>query len=143
MTLWHLAWMFTSIGVSFVLRDLAQVTLGRAWAWVGIAIGIVLSWWLADAGIAVASAVAFGWSEAADALVFTPMANRGQFALGVWVSGVLASIVDSFLFLWIAFGWAAAVDGWFDLFVVKSLFVLAASPVAFLARRRLTARTAA
>lgn len=123
------------IGLSFVLRDVAQYLLGRKWAWIAIAVGALLSWWLADATIAIASAVAFFWSESTDALIFTPLANRGQFALGVWLSGVLASVVDSFLFLWIAFGWGAAVDGWFDLFAVKTLFVLVASPIAFLVRR--------
>lgn len=125
------------IGLSFVLRDLAQITLGRALTWVAIAVGALLSWWLADATIAVASAVAFLWSESTDALVFTPLANRGRFALGVWVSGVLASVVDSVLFLWIAFD---STHGWWDLFVVKSLFVLIASPIVFLIRRRVVPR---
>lgn len=122
------------IGLSFVLRDLAQITLGRAMAWLAIGIGALLSWWLADATIATASAVAFLWSESTDALVFTPLANRGRFALGVWLSGVLASVVDSLLFLWIAFD---SVHGWWDLFVVKSLFVLLGSLVALVLRRRL------
>lgn len=122
------------IGVSFVLRDLGQYIIGRWAAWIAIAIGILLSWILADAVIATASAVAFAWSESTDALVFTPLANRGRFALGVWLSGILASIVDSVLFLWIAFD---STHGWWDLFVVKSLFVLAASFVALAARRAL------
>ena len=120
------------IGLSGVLRDVAQFTVGRWWAWVGIAAGTALAWVLADPAIAVASGVAFAWSESTDALIFTPLANRGRFALGVWLSGVLASVVDSILFLWIAFG---STHGRWDQFDVKSLFVLVASPIAFMARR--------
>lgn len=119
------------VAFSFVLRDLAQITLGRTWAWVAILVGTVFSWWLASPALAVASGAAFLWSESTDALVFTPLANRGRFALGVAISGVAASAVDSAIFMRLAFdSWE-----WFPLFVVKSLFVLAATPVAWLVRR--------
>jgi hypothetical protein len=121
------------VGASFVLRDIGQYLAGRAWAWLAIAVGTALSWWLADPGLAVASGVAFFWSESTDAVIFTPLANRGRFMAGVWISGVAASVVDSILFLWIAFD---STHGWWQLFVVKSLFVLAASPVAYALRRK-------
>jgi uncharacterized PurR-regulated membrane protein YhhQ (DUF165 family) len=128
------------IGLSFVLRDMAQLLLGRAWAWAAIAAGVLLSVVLADPGLAAASGVAFFWSESTDALIFTPLANRGRFALGVWLSGVLASVVDSILFLWIAFD---DVNGWWQLFVVKSAIVLLASPIALAARDLLRRRAPA
>lgn len=138
-TITILAWTVPSgtafIGLSFVLRDLGQYVIGRWAAWVAIAIGIGLSYLLASAAVATASAVAFAWSEITDTVGFTVLADRGRFTLGVLVSGVLASVVDSFLFLWIAFGWSAARAGWVDLFVVKSLFVVVAAPIAYAARR--------
>lgn len=125
------------IGLSFVLRDVGQYALRRRWiTWAAIAVGIGLSYWLADAAVATASAVGFAWSETTDAVAFTA-ANRGggrAFTVAVVVSGVLASVVDSILFLWIAFD---STHGWWDLFVVKSLFVLLAAPVAYAARRSL------
>jgi uncharacterized PurR-regulated membrane protein YhhQ (DUF165 family) len=122
------------VGFSFVFRDVAQYLLGRKWAWLAIGLGTLLSWLLADAGLALASGLAFLWSESTDALIFTPLANRGRFALGVWISGVAASVVDSILFLQIAFH---STNGWWQLFVVKSAFVLIASPIALGIRRRI------
>lgn len=119
------------VAFSFVLRDLAQITLGRAWAWGAIAVGTALSWWLAAPALAIASGAAFLWSESTDALVFTPLADRGRFALGVAISGVAASAVDSAIFMRLAFdSWE-----WWPLFIAKSLFVLAATPVAAAVRR--------
>lgn len=121
------------VAISFVLRDLAQITIGRWWAWAGIAIGVVLSWWLASPELAIASGVAFGISESTDALIFTPLADRGRFALGVAISGYAAGFVDSAVFLRIAFGsWS----GWWQLGIAKAIVVLAATPVAWLVRKR-------
>lgn len=128
------------VGIAFVLRDVAQIQLGKAWAWAAIAVGVALSYWLANPTIAVASAAAFGWSEATDAAIFTPLANRGRFLLGVAVSGWAASAVDSWLFVRIAFG---AHTPWGPLFVWKSLVVAAAAPVAWLVRRWATPRLVA
>lgn len=136
--LWMLPWLGAVpsgvwvVAFSFVLRDLAQVLLGRRWAWAAIVVGTVLTWWLASPALAVASGVAFAFSESADALIFTPLADRGRFALGVAISGYAASAVDSALFVRIAFG---SFDGWWQLWLVKTLFVLAATPVAWLVRR--------
>lgn len=116
------------VGIAFVLRDLAQITLGRWWTWVAIVVGAVLSWWLATPTIAVASAAAFLWSESTDALIFTPLANRGRFLLGVTLSGYAASVVDSALFVRLAFH---SFDGWWQLTIAKILFVALATPVAY------------
>lgn len=125
------------VAISFVLRDLAQITLGRTWAWAAIAIGTALSWWLASPALAVASGAAFLWSESTDAVIFTPLANKGRFALGVAISGVAASAVDSAIFMRLAFdSWE-----WWPLFVAKSFFVLAATPVAWAVRRVFLIRT--
>ena len=119
------------VAFSFVLRDLAQITLGRSWAWAAIAVGTVASWWLASPILAAASGMAFLWSESTDALIFTPLADRGRFVVGVAISGVAASAVDSAIFMRLAFhSWE-----WWPLFIAKSLFVLAATPVAWAVRK--------
>src|SRR5262245_29594347 len=122
------------IGVAFVLRDLGQLGAGRRWAWAAIVAGVVISYVVADARVATASAVAFAWSESTDALIFTPLANRGTraFILGVSISGYAASVVDSVLFVRIAFGSYA---GWWQLTVAKILFVMAATPIAWAIRQ--------
>jgi uncharacterized PurR-regulated membrane protein YhhQ (DUF165 family) len=123
------------VGFAFVLRDLAQLELGRGWSWAAIAVGCFLSWWVAAPAIAFASAMAFLWSESTDALIFTPLANRGttkMFLLGVTISGYAASVVDSALFVRLAFH---SFDGWWQLTLAKVFFVLLATPVAWLVRR--------
>jgi uncharacterized PurR-regulated membrane protein YhhQ (DUF165 family) len=128
------------VGVAFVLRDLAQLELGRVWAWLAIAVGCFISWWVAAPTIAFASAMAFLWSESTDAAIFTPLADRGTtrlFLLGVSVSGVAASVVDSALFVRLAFH---SYEGWWQLFLVKSFFVLCATPVAWYVRRVVNVR---
>jgi uncharacterized PurR-regulated membrane protein YhhQ (DUF165 family) len=125
------------IGIAFVLRDLAQLELGRGWAWAAIAVGTIMSFALAAPAIALASGVAFAFSETTDAIIFTPLANRGRFALGVALSGYLASAVDSLLFVWIAFGSPA---GWWQLWIAKTVVVLAATPLAWLIRQHVAPR---
>lgn len=120
------------VGFAFVLRDLAQITIGRWPTWAAIAVGAVLSWWLASPTLAVASGAAFLWSEGTDALIFTPLADRGRFLLGISISGYAASAVDSALFVRLAFH---SYDGWWQLTVVKIVFVALATPVAYGIRR--------
>lgn len=122
------------VAVSFVLRDIAQISIGRLWAWAAIAIGVVLTFWLATPGLAVASGVAFAISESTDALIFTPLANRGRFLIAVTVSGYIAGFVDSAVFLRIAFhSW----QGWWQLGIAKAIVLMVATPFAWMARRAL------
>jgi uncharacterized PurR-regulated membrane protein YhhQ (DUF165 family) len=99
-------------GFALAFRDGVQDAFGRL-ATVGlIAIGAVLSFLVASPAIAIASAVAFLVSELADLTVYTPLRNRGEFggkwwAIAVLISGLVGAILDSILFLGIAFGFAA------------------------------------
>ena len=91
------------VGLAFTLRDLTQEALGKWAVLVAILVGAVLSVLVADGRVALASGVAFLISELADFSVYTPLRKRG------WLKAVAASnavglIVDSLLFLWIAFG---------------------------------------
>lgn len=88
-------------GLTFVLRDTVQDTSGR---WVSLAlvsIGALVSYLVADPFIALASGVAFGLSELADLAVYTPLRERGYIRAAV-ASNVVGSVVDTFVFLWIA-----------------------------------------
>jgi queuosine precursor transporter len=98
-------------GLALGLRDFVQEGLGRVAVVAAILAGAGLSWWLgADAtlpggltSIAVASGVAFLLSELADFSVYTPLRER-TVAGGIAASNVVGAIVDSALFLWLAFG---------------------------------------
>jgi uncharacterized PurR-regulated membrane protein YhhQ (DUF165 family) len=122
-----------------VHAQLVQITLGREVAWVAIAVGSAMSYFLADPFVALASCVAFAVSESIDALIFTPLANRGKFLLGITVSGYAAGFVDSALFVRIAFGSFA---GWWQLGIAKAIVIAAATPFALLARKALNRRIA-
>lgn len=93
-------------GAALVIRDLLHEVKGLPLVLVAIGIGAVVSWWVAEPAIAVASAVAFTFSELVDAAVYTPLRER-RWRTAVVASSVAGAIVDTFLFLWIAFGLAA------------------------------------
>ena len=120
------------IGLALVLRDVVQESLGRRWAAAAVVLGAGLSFGLAPAALAVASGVAFLFSEAADMAVYTPLRER---ALGwaVVLSGLAGSIVDSALFLLLAFG---SLDFMAGQVVGKMWMSLVALPVLFAVRRR-------
>lgn len=96
-------------GFALTFRDLTQDTLGRRWVVVAILVGAALSYTV-SATFATASALAFLASETCDFAVYTPLRDRH------WLGAILASntvglVVDSMLFLWLAFGSLAFLDG--------------------------------
>jgi uncharacterized PurR-regulated membrane protein YhhQ (DUF165 family) len=90
------------IGLALVARDAVQLLLGRRAVIAAIVAGTLLSALVAPR-LAVASAVAFAFGETADFLVYTPLARR-RLTVAVLVSGAVGALVDSLLFLRIAFG---------------------------------------
>jgi uncharacterized PurR-regulated membrane protein YhhQ (DUF165 family) len=97
-------------GLALTARDQVRERSGFRAVVAAVLVGAVLSWWLEDIGrIALASGIAFGISETADSLVYEPL--RKRWATAVLVSGAAGLIVDSVLFLWIAFGSLAFIDG--------------------------------
>lgn len=90
-------------GLALALRDWVHERLGAWGALVGIALGAVLSLLVGKPELALASAAAFALSELADLAVYTPLRERGK-ALAVLASGAVGLVVDSVLFLAIAFG---------------------------------------
>jgi hypothetical protein len=91
------------VGLALVLRDVVHRQLGMAAALGAIAAGGVLSWLIAPAALVVASVAAFLLSEIADLAVYAPLRRR-RLILAVLASGVAGAVVDSALFLWLAFG---------------------------------------
>ncbi len=91
------------VGAALVLRDLVQRTYGAGWSLACIAVGTALSFLIAPPALALASGVAFLLSELADFGVYTPLARR-RFVVAVVLSCLVGAVVDSVIFLWLAFG---------------------------------------
>lgn len=121
-----------TVGVALMLRDLVQRRLGVLAASLAILCGAALSALLAPPSLVIASAVAFLLSEFADLSVYTPLARR-RFVLAVVASSVVGLIVDSIVFLWLAFG---SLDFLAGQVVGKAWMVLLSIPLVAWLRRR-------
>ncbi len=120
------------IGVALVLRDMVQRRLGVLAAALAILGGAAMSALLAPPALVIASAAAFLLSEFADLGVYTPLARR-RFMLAVVASSVVGLVVDSIVFLWLAFG---SLDFLAGQVVGKAWMVLLSIPfIAWLRRR--------
>lgn len=120
------------IGAALVLRDLVQRRLGVEFGVGAIVVGAMISAGLAPPSLVLASAAAFLLSEFADFAVYTPLARR-RLVAAVVASSVVGLVVDSIVFLWLAFGSMEFLVGQI---VGKLWMVLLAVPfVAFLRRR--------
>ena len=120
------------VGLAFTFRDLAHEAVGRGWILVAIVVGAGLSA-LVSPAFAVASASAFLFSELADLAVYTPLRRRGWLK-AVALSNAAGLVVDSVLFLWLAFGSLEFLPGqivgktWMTLLAIALLWVLRRSP---------------
>jgi queuosine precursor transporter len=132
-----------AVGLAFTLRDVVHRTLGRAVVVGCILAGCLLAYLIEATAsipgghmtIAAASALAFLFSETTDLLVYTPLEER-SFVGAVAASNVVGAVVDSALFLWLAFGSLAFMEGQV---VGKLLMTAAALPVVVAIRPRLAA----
>lgn len=120
------------IGLALVLRDLVQRRLGVGWAAGAVLAGAALSAFVAPPALVIASAVAFLISEFADLGVYTPLQRRGL-VLAVAASSLVGLVVDSVVFLWLAFG---NLDFLLGQVLGKAWMVLLALPFMHLLRRR-------
>jgi uncharacterized PurR-regulated membrane protein YhhQ (DUF165 family) len=91
------------IGIALVLRDLVQRRLGVVTAVITVFAGGAISALLAPAALVFASTAAFLVSEYADLAVYTSLA-RHRFVAAVLASSLAGLVVDSILFLWLAYG---------------------------------------
>jgi uncharacterized PurR-regulated membrane protein YhhQ (DUF165 family) len=92
-----------TVGLALVLRDLLQRCLGTDWGLLAIALGAALSVLVAPPELVIASGTAFLLSELADLVVYTPLQQRGL-ARAVLLSSTAGLVIDSIVFLWLAFG---------------------------------------
>jgi uncharacterized PurR-regulated membrane protein YhhQ (DUF165 family) len=122
----------TMIGIALVLRDLVQRRLGVGVAAGAILAGAAVSALLAPPSLVIASAIAFLLSEVADLAVYTPLARRRLIA-AVVASSMVGLVVDSVVFLWLAFG---SLEFLLGQIVGKAWMVLASIPLVALLRRR-------
>jgi uncharacterized PurR-regulated membrane protein YhhQ (DUF165 family) len=120
------------VGVALGLRDLVQRRLGVLAAALAILGGAALSALLAPPALVIASAVAFLLSEFADLGVYTPLARR-RFMVAVVASSIVGLVVDSIVFLWLAFG---SLDFLAGQVVGKAWMVLLSIPLVAWLRRR-------
>jgi uncharacterized PurR-regulated membrane protein YhhQ (DUF165 family) len=122
-------------GVAFTLRDIVQRTLGREAAALAIVIGASASYVIAPQ-FALASGVAFLVSELADFAVYTPLERRSWLG-AVLLSNTVGLLVDSWLFLTLAFGsleffWGQVLGKGY--MTLAAILLLAVGRRAFLAR---------
>lgn len=120
------------IGAALLLRDLVQRRLGVEFGIGAIVAGASISAAISPASLVIASASAFMVSEFIDFAVYTPLAKR-RLVLAVVLSSLAGVIVDSIIFLWLAFG---SLDFLMGQIVGKLWMVVLAIPfVAYLRRR--------
>ncbi len=120
------------IGLALVLRDLVQRRLGLNWALFAIIVGAGLSFMIAPPALVIASTAAFLLSELADLAIYTPLQKRGL-VLAVIASSLVGLVVDSAVFLQLAFG---NLDFLAGQVIGKAWMVLLAIPFILLIRRR-------
>jgi hypothetical protein len=95
-------------------------------------IGIALASMIAPPALVIASTIAFLMSEFADLAVYTPLARR-RLVAAVVASSMVGLIVDSIVFLYLAFG---SLDFLLGQIVGKAWMVLASIPFVTWLRRR-------
>src|SRR5215470_16965002 len=120
------------VGAALVLRDLVQRRLGVEFGIGAIIAGAAISAGLAPPALVLASAVAFLLSEFADFAVYTPLARR-RLVVAIIASSVVGLVVDSIVFLWLAFGSLEFLVGQI---IGKLWMVLLAIPFVVYIRRR-------
>lgn len=120
------------VGVALVLRDLVQRRLGAAMSAMAILAGAAISALVASPALILASAVAFLLSEFADLAVYTPLARR-RLVAAVIASSCAGLIIDSIVFLWLAFG---SLDFLLGQIIGKAWMVLLSIPFVVWLRRR-------
>jgi uncharacterized PurR-regulated membrane protein YhhQ (DUF165 family) len=118
-----------AIGIGFTLRDLVQRRLGVKVVVVAVVVGALLSAAL-DTSLALASGMALLIAEMLDLFVYTPLQRRSLIG-AVVASNIVGIVVDSVVFLTIAFGSLALLEGQI---IGKALMTLVAIPFVYAIR---------
>ncbi len=99
-----------TISAALVLRDVVQRCLGLGWGLGAVLAGCLLSALVAPPALVIASAAAFLLSELADFAVYTPLQQR-RLMLAVTASAAVGLVIDSVVFLSLAFGSLRFLEG--------------------------------
>ena len=86
-----------AVGLVFVVRDYAQRAVGH-WVIAAMLAAGVLSWWMADPFVALASVAAFAVSELADWAVYS-WTTKKPLAQRILYSSLISTPLDSAVFL--------------------------------------------
>lgn len=132
-------------GIALAARDLVQDAWGRWAIVVLIVIGSVMSFLLAAPQFAIASAVAFLLAEGMDFAIYTPLRARAKFGDRRWAVAVIASnlvgaLVDTFVFIGIAFGFSQVLDELAGQMIGKAYATVMYLVIGYLAARYLLSR---
>jgi uncharacterized PurR-regulated membrane protein YhhQ (DUF165 family) len=91
------------IGAAFVLRDFVQRRFGLLISACTVAMGAALAGYLAPPSLVVASGVAMLVAGFVDLVIYTVL-SRWHFVYAVAISCAVSAVIDSAVFLWLAFG---------------------------------------
>lgn len=114
------------IGAAFVLRDFIQRRFGLAISACTVVMGAALAGFLAPPPLVVASGVAMLVAGFVDLAVYSAL-SRWNFVYAVAISCAVSAVVDSAIFLWLAF---SSLDLMAGQTLAKMWVVLAALPFA-------------
>lgn len=121
------------IGITLTLRDLLQDRVGPLITIPFMLIGVVISAAFSPT-LALASSAAFLVAELLDMAVYTPLRRRGWITAAVLTSNTVGLLLDTIIFLTIAFGTLAFWEGQVIGKIVGTIFAVAA--LRFIYRRR-------
>lgn len=124
------------VGLAFPLRDFIQRKRGRLWSIGAMLVGVGLSF-LVTPHFAIASGVTFLVSETIDLGVYTLLAR--WFVVAVLVSAGTALVVDSAVFLTLAFG---SLTFFWGQVVGKAYMAVLGGAIAWIGRNGLLSRNA-
>lgn len=134
-------------GFALASRDAIQDAWGRIAVIIMILIGTAVSFGIAAAAIALASAAAFFTSEALNYAVYTPLRNKSKlgdrrWAVAVVSSNIVGAVTDTVIFLGIAFGFASVMPALAGQMVGKMyatiLYLVIGALIGLLIKRRAT-----
>lgn len=91
------------VGAALVLRDKVQEDFGAKTSFAALILAFVLSYLIANPYVAIASAAAFLISELSDFSIYTYLRQKSR-ELAIAASGIVGALLDSAIFLFIAFG---------------------------------------
>lgn len=91
------------VGAALVLRDKVQDDFGPKTSFAALMLAFAVSYLIANPYVAIASATAFLFSELSDFGIYTYLREKSR-ELAIAVSGLVGALLDSAIFLFIAFG---------------------------------------